>query len=91
MMSFSPPAVMHRGRGFFLPELCENSAEALRKPGEGNPGNTQGKPRGCSGSAEGASGTLNVYTLTYYMWSLPAGCEPVLTALGVKVPTKDFR
>lgn len=25
--------------------------------------------------AEGASGTLNVYTLTYYMRSLPAGCE----------------
>lgn len=24
---------------------------------------------------EGASGTLNVYTLMYYMWSLPAGCE----------------
>ena len=33
------------------------------------------KPRGWPGSAEGASGTLNVYTLTYYMRSLPAGCE----------------
>lgn len=59
---------MHRGRGFLfaetLPELC------------GNPGNTQGKLNKCSELAEGASGTLNVYTLTYYMWSLPAGCEP---------------
>jgi len=33
------------------------------------------KPRGWPGSAESASGTLNVYTLTYYMRSLPAGCE----------------
>ena len=56
------------GGGFFLPKRCQNSAE------------TQGTPRGklnkCSELAEGASGTLNVYTLTYYMWSLPAGCEP---------------
>ncbi len=32
--------------------------------------------------AEGASGTLNVYTLTYYMWSLPAGCEPRTDGFG---------
>lgn len=52
----------------FLPKRYQNSAE------------TQGTPRGklnkCSELPEGASGTLNVYTLTYYMWSLPAGCEP---------------
>lgn len=33
------------------------------------------KPGRWPGSSEGASGTLNVYTLTYYMRSLPAGCE----------------
>ena len=40
------------------------------------------KPDGWLGSAEGASGTLNVYTLTYYMWSLPAGCEPRADGFG---------
>lgn len=33
------------------------------------------KPGRWPGSSEGTSGTLNVYTLTYYMWSLPAGRE----------------
>jgi len=54
-------------------------------------GTLRGKPCGCSGSAESASGTLNVYTLTYYIWSLPAGLSLVLMALWVKDPTKDFR
>lgn len=75
MMSFSPPAVMHRGRGFFMPKLCGN-------PGQETQGTPRGKPRGCSGLVEGASGTLNVYTLTYYMWSLPAGCEPRADGFG---------
>ena len=62
---------MHRGRGFLcvgtVLKFCRNSGESQGTP--------RGKPSGCSGSAEGASGTLNVYTLTYYMRSLPAGYE----------------
>lgn len=63
------------GGGFFLPKRCHSSVKALPELC-GNPGNTQGNPAAVRGLAEGASGTLNVYTLTYYMWSLPAGCEP---------------
>lgn len=40
------------------------------------------KPGRWPGSSEGASGTLNVYTLTYYMRSLPAGCEPRADGFG---------
>ena len=71
-MSFSPA----RGNAPWAGFLC---AETLRKFWR-NSAETQGTPRrkpgGWSGLPEGASGTLNVYTLTYYMWSLPAGCEP---------------